>query len=672
MSEDARVLAHRYEVGDLIGRGGMAEVHIGYDNRLGRTVAIKILRSDLARDPSFLTRFRREAQAAAGLNHPSIVAVYDTGEEQFAGPNGARQTIPFIVMEYVEGHTVRDILKDGAAAPIDEAVEILTGVLSALEYSHAAGLVHRDIKPANVMLTPTGAVKVMDFGIARAMADVGQTMTQTQAVVGTAQYLSPEQARGEAVDTRSDLYSAGCLLFELLCGRPPFVGDSPVSVAYQHVREAAPKPSDFAPDVPSKLDQVVLRALAKDRNARYATAQEFLADLNAVMAGTALVPTTGQIKVGSAGTGSGATAVAAAAAGNLDPATKVMAPPGPGGPATPGGHVPEDEFDEYVDEAEDRKRKIRTALILVGSAIVAGLVIFGLYKLATPTGTDGPGGPGTVIVPDVVGTAEADAVTTLESFGLEPTVAGESHPDIPEGAVVRTVPEAEVEVDKGSEITVYVSTGALELTIPSVRGLTEDAARAAMTAAGLTTSASVEDHNDPFIDEGRVTRTEPEEGSVVGPETEVTIYVSSGKVELPDLVGVDQEDATAWLLDLRLKGVPNEVQTNGTAPGEILSQSPEPGLVDVFSEVMYDVAVPVVTVPVPDLVNKTQGAAIALLNTSNLGSTVVEVFSDVIASGSVVSSDPTAGTVVAEGTVVTIEVSKGPEPDPDPDPSPSV
>src|SRR5690554_1661310 len=292
MTDEPKILAGRYEVGDLIGRGGMAEVHIGYDTRLGRNVAIKILRADLARDPSFQTRFRREAQAAAGLNHPAIVAVYDTGEDQIRTEQGGLQAVPFIVMEYVEGHTVRDILKGDVAAPIDEAIEITMGVLSALDYAHHAGLVHRDIKPANVMLTPTGAVKVMDFGIARALADVGQTMTQSQAVVGTAQYLSPEQARGENVDARSDLYSTGCLLFELLTGRPPFVGDSPVSVAYQHVRETAPRPSQFASDVPAALDAVVERALKKNRDDRYSTAQEFLIDLRAAI-GDPITPAAG-------------------------------------------------------------------------------------------------------------------------------------------------------------------------------------------------------------------------------------------------------------------------------------------------------------------------------------------------------------------------------------------
>ena len=237
-------LGGRYEIGELLGRGGMAEVHIGRDSRLGRTVAVKMLRPDLARDPSFQARFRREAHSAASLNHPAVVAVYDTGEDQFAG-----NPVPYIVMEYVEGSTLRDLLASGSRLVPERALEIVDGVLAALAYSHQQGIVHRDIKPANVMLTAAGEVKVMDFGIARSLDDMSATMTQTSAVIGTAQYLSPEQARGEQVDARSDLYSTGCLLYELLTGRPPFVGDSPVSVAYQHVREEPVPPSQVDPDV---------------------------------------------------------------------------------------------------------------------------------------------------------------------------------------------------------------------------------------------------------------------------------------------------------------------------------------------------------------------------------------------------------------------------------------
>jgi serine/threonine-protein kinase len=241
------LIGGRYELGELLGRGGMAEVRKGTDSRLGRVVAIKRLRTDLASDATFQARFRREAQSAASLNHPSIVAVYDTGEEiNTAGPGQEDVDQPYIVMEYVAGRTLREIVREGRKILPERALEITSGVLSALDYSHRAGIIHRDIKPGNVMLTPSGDVKVMDFGIARAISDASSTMTQTAAVVGTAQYLSPEQARGETVDSRSDVYSTGCMLYELLTGRPPFVGDSPVAVAYQHVREPAAPPSDLS------------------------------------------------------------------------------------------------------------------------------------------------------------------------------------------------------------------------------------------------------------------------------------------------------------------------------------------------------------------------------------------------------------------------------------------
>ena len=268
-----RLLGSRYEIGETLGYGGMAEVHRGRDVRLGREVAIKVLRADLARDPSFQARFRREAQTAASLNHPAIVAVYDTGEEDVYGNQ------PYIVMEYVEGRTLRDVLKiEGRLMP-RRAMEIVADVCAALDFCHRNGIVHRDVKPGNVMITRTGAVKVMDFGIARAVADNAATVTQTAAVIGTAQYLSPEQARGENVDARSDVYSTGVLLFELITGHPPFTGDSPVAVAYQHVRENPPPPSTINPDVPPELDAIVLKAMAKNPANRYQSAGEMRADL---------------------------------------------------------------------------------------------------------------------------------------------------------------------------------------------------------------------------------------------------------------------------------------------------------------------------------------------------------------------------------------------------------
>lgn len=279
-AEQPRRLGDRYELGAVLGRGGMAEVFMARDTRLGRTVAVKTLRADLSRDPTFQARFRREAQSAASLNHPAIVAIYDTGEDF---ENGV--SVPYIVMEYADGSTLRDLLHSGRRLLPERALEITAGVLQALDYSHRNGIIHRDIKPANIMLTRAGTVKVMDFGIARAMADNGMTMTQTAAVIGTAQYLSPEQAKGETVDARSDLYSTGCLMFELLTGRPPFVGDSPVAVAYQHVREEPSPPSSYDPEVTPAIDAVVLKSLAKSADQRYQSATEMRADIERVLDG---------------------------------------------------------------------------------------------------------------------------------------------------------------------------------------------------------------------------------------------------------------------------------------------------------------------------------------------------------------------------------------------------
>lgn len=649
VDDGSRILAGRYEVGELIGRGGMAEVHIGHDTRLGRTVAIKILRSDLARDPSFQARFRREAQAAASLNHPAIVAVYDTGEDTYTETTGALAHVPFIVMEYVEGHTVRDILRDGQAVPIEEAIEITAGVLSALEYSHHAGIVHRDIKPANVMLTPTGAVKVMDFGIARALADSAATMTQTQAVIGTAQYLSPEQARGETVDARSDLYSAGCLLFELLTGRPPFIGDSPVAVAYQHVREIAPAPSSVASDVPEVLDRITAKALAKERDARYSSAAEFRADLEAAARGQQV----------------SAPAVAAAALG-AGAATQVLTPdpaatqvlPGDApawAPTGPGTSVLPAQTDAEPEEEQKSKRWLWITLSIVAAVAIAGIIFLLTRPDAAPETTP-------VDVPAIAGMAEADAVAALQAAGLEYSRQAEPSPDVPEGSVTRSDPAGGTEVEEGSTVEFWVSTGPNSVAVPDVTGLTQEAARDQLEAAGFTVG-SVQEENDPAQPADRVLRTDPAAAQSAAEGATVAIFISSGNVELPDLAGQTQDEAVAALNALNLGSTVVNEESATVEAGRVIRQD-RSGLLPQRTQITLTIATAPTTVTVPtDIVGKSLADATAQLQA--LGLAVDSVQSDEPSNapvGSVLTSSPAPGQTARLNSTVTLTLSSGPNP----------
>jgi serine/threonine-protein kinase len=650
VDDGSRILAGRYEVGELIGRGGMAEVHIGHDTRLGRTVAIKILRSDLARDPSFQNRFRREAQAAAALNHPAIVAVYDTGEDVFTEPTGVVAHVPFIVMEYVEGHTVRGILRDGHAVPIEEGIEITAGVLSALEYSHHAGIVHRDIKPANVMLTPTGAVKVMDFGIARAVADSAATMTQTQAVIGTAQYLSPEQARGEQVDTRSDLYSTGCLLFELLTGRPPFTGDSPVAVAYQHVREIAPSPSQFASDVPEALDRITAKALAKERDARYSSAAEFRADLEAVLrGGTVSAP---------------AVAVAGAAVAAAD-ATQVMAPPAavtttqamqpasPWGstglqPAATSGGIPEDE---------DGKRPW-LMWTLIGIAVLA---VAGIVALLIANASKGEE-PLTVTVPNVVGMTQEDAEAALKAEDLLMTRTEAASDTVPEGEAISSSPAAGEEVDKESNVEVTFSTGPATTAVPVVKGMTEEQAVAELERVGLVVDPNRVSEDDASQQKGRVTKTDPAEGESVSSGSTVTLYVASGNVVVPELVGKSRAEAEQILNGLTLRANTREVESNEAAPDSVLSQDkPTGSLVPQNTTINLEIAIAPQNPTVPEnLVGMTYDQAAAALQQAGLTNIRrIDEQSDRPAN-EVIRVEPDGGSEVEKTQQIDVHVSRGP------------
>ncbi len=536
MTEPHRI-GGRYEVGELLGRGGMAEVRKGTDVRLGRTVAIKRLRTDLASDATFQARFRREAQSAASLNHPSIVSVYDTGEEM--STDGSNVAQPYIVMEYVAGRTLRDIIREGRKILPERALEITSGVLGALDYSHRAGIIHRDIKPGNVMLTPSGDVKVMDFGIARAVSDASSAMTQTSAVVGTAQYLSPEQARGETVDSRSDVYSTGCLLYELLTGRPPFVGDSPVSVAYQHVREQAQPPSSLDEELSPELDAIVMKSLAKNVGDRYASAAAMKADIDRHLAGRPVE----------------APAVAAVAATGFIP------------PAT---HLDSTSVVAAVpDEPEEprRKRGPFVLLVLVLLALIAAALIFGprLFQSA----------PDDVAVPTIQGMTRAQAEQTITDSGLDVgQVTTAASDEIAEGRVISQDPPSGERIAPGDSVDFVVSTGKPQVEVPDVVGQSKDDAADELRSKGLRPVLRQRDLDDP---KDEVVQTQPRAGTPVTEGTKVTVFWSDGPEQVPDVRGKTEAQATKLIEDAGFKVSTVPDSSTVAEKGTVLQQSPAPG-----------------------------------------------------------------------------------------------
>lgn len=578
VDSNSRRLAGRYELRSLIGRGGMAEVRLGYDTRLERIVAVKMLRTDLARDSIFQERFRREAQSAASLNHPAIVAVYDTGEELLATPDGQSVSVPYIVMEYVEGHTVRDLLQNGEPVEIDEAVEIVSGVLSALEYSHHEGLVHRDIKPGNIMLTNSGKVKVMDFGIARALTDSQATMTQTDAVVGTAQYLSPEQAQGQTVDARSDLYSTGCVLFELLTGRPPFKADTAVAVAYQHVSERPPTPSSIASDIPSGLDRVVLRSLAKRPADRYETAEQMRADLQSAVRGGEIAPPP---------------ATAFIPQQRLDPTTQTTTlPPLPPTITATASMGPQTGVTPVVDQNQKSSYAWVLWITLAVTAILG--LIFGLWMFGSGNSSPAtvePTAEASVTVPDVVGKSQAEARAALRELGLEMRIDSQQVNDdsVPPDSVVSMKPQPGSQVQAKSTVTVVLSKGPKSFALPDVSGKSDLDATRQLTEMGL--SVSVKTVDNPQVEKGRVIGSDPEPGTELKSGDSVTLNVASGYLTLPnDLVGKNQQEATKVLQDLGLSVQLAELETDEAEPGTVMRLNPV-GSVPIRSEVQLWVAI---------------------------------------------------------------------------------
>lgn len=636
----SRLIGGRYELGEEIGRGGMATVHEAHDVRLGRRVAIKMLHAGRLGDRTFQGRFRREAQAAASLNHPHIVAVFDSGEDIVTNSVGVQEVIPYIVMERVQGHTLSQLMHDRGAFSADEAMRIVMRVLSALGYSHQRGIVHRDVKPGNVMLTDDGDVKVMDFGIARGGGESTATMTQTQAVIGTAQYLSPEQARGQDVDGRSDLYSAGCLLFELVTGRPPFVGDSPLAIAYQHVGEDPSLPSSHEHSIPRTLDTVIMHALVKDRDRRYQTADEFRDDLEAARAGRPLSPAAqataaalfaptesidradvlagrpggatsataggagaagaggalaggaagalaggdlagGALAGGGAGGSAGGAAAGAAAAGGIrpDPGQRpepVLRDDVAAGPPRDGHHT-----SSYPSIGEERDRNwiawIVALLLLIGAAG------FGVYWMTRPDPIQYK------TVPNLMDQTEGTARSLLESSQLKGSFQPKES-DKPKGIVVGQNPQPGAQQDPAYPVAVQVSTGPSDTAVPDVTKYTVASAKQRLVNYNLV-AGKVTEIDDKTIPAGQVVRTDPAIGQTVPVGSTVALFVSTGKVAVPNVVGQDYTSAAKTLTDAGFRVARKDEPSRDTRD-LVLDQDIRKGSQAPGSKITLTVAVP--------------------------------------------------------------------------------
>ena len=539
------LLAGRYQVGNLIGRGGMADVHVGVDSRLGRRVAIKLLKPSLATDPAFRVRFRREAQDAAKMAHPTIVRIFDAGEETVTDVNGHEVQAPFIIMEYVDGRLLKDIIADG---PLEssEAIRIIQEVLTALEYSHRAGVVHRDIKPGNVMITPGGQVKVMDFGIARAVSESSATIAQTSTIMGTAQYFSPEQARGEAVDARTDLYSAGIMLFEMLTGRAPFIDENPVAVAYQHVNQAVVPPSTVHPGISPALDAVVLRAVAKDRFNRFQSAAEFREAAAAAGAGT----------------------VAGRKSANPDDFNATLFGVNPS--VTAGAEA---TFRQLTVADDDRVVRTQSrppvAWLWGGVAVMIVIVAAVLVWTLSLTQTD-LGSSLAVTVPDVTNQSWDDGSAALISAKLQPERVDEASATLVEGTIISTDPPAGEKVRPQQTIRVYVSSGPQKGAVPSVVGLTQPDAEAALVGAGFVVGTVTTGHS-PTQGAGVVMTQTPGAQELAAAGTTIDLQVSDGLVTIPDVSGKPIGEASSSLQALQLT-VTTQAD-NSCAGGTVSGQS---------------------------------------------------------------------------------------------------
>ncbi|MDQ3660137.1 MAG: Stk1 family PASTA domain-containing Ser/Thr kinase [Actinomycetota bacterium] len=622
MSPAKDVYGGRYEVLGRAGAGGMAEVYRARDELLGREVALKVLSERFAHDSSFVERFRREAQSAANLSHPNVVSLYDYGSD-----DGSY----FIVMEYIDGQALSDIISSEAPLLPERAADIASDVTGALQRAHSADLVHRDIKPGNIMITSTGQTKVTDFGIARALGHGEQTMTQTGMVIGTASYLSPEQAQGNPVDPRSDIYSLGCVLYEMLTGRVPFAGDTPLSIAYKHVREEAQPPSRLNSDVPAELDAIALKALAKNPDNRYASADEMREDLQRFLSGQKVLATPLLNE---------ATTVAAPVGG-----TEVLRPTGSAYPA------------------HERGGRGAGFWILLSLLILAlfGLVAWALFNNLLDRS---PTASARVQVPALVGEDVARARALLEERGLESAVS--RRPSGREANIVLNQdPRPGVRVEEGSEVQLVVSSGAPQTEVPGLRGETVESATQLLQDAGLRLGNQEQQPSDEF-DAGIVISQNPPPGERVDEDSAVNVVVSGGPqtVTVPSVIGATEDEARAELdaagLGIDVATLPNDEFEEGT----VFAQDPGEG-----AEVEPDTVVSVSIsggpegTPLPDVTGQDAEDAESALE-DELGVEVdQEEETDELCTqepGAVCRSDPEPGTVVSEGDGVTLFVQPDP------------
>ena len=609
------LFAGRYRIARKLGGGGMADVYLAEDQELGRRVAVKMLHGRYANDEQFVERFRREATHAAGLSHPNIVSIFDRGESEGSY---------FIVMEYVEGRTLKELIRSRGLCPVPVAIAYTRQILAALRYAHRHGVVHRDIKPHNVIVDSEGVVKVTDFGIARAGAS---QMTEEGAIIGTAHYLSPEQARGAPVDQTSDLYSAGIVLFELLTGDVPFTGDSPVEIAMKHLAETPPAPSELRPDVPHDLDLVVVRALAKEPADRYQSAAAMDADLETVARGGRVAAETAEAATMVL---SGERAIDATAA------TQVVRRP----------------LQPY--QPPDRSRSLWPWLVGIGALLALLVAAWFLYEPIK----DRFQGADTVAVPYVVGIQAALAVQDLEEAGLVPQVRRVSNSDVEEGLVFGQDPTEGTRVDEGEVVRIDVSSGKPEVTIPSVVGQTTADAVAELTRPGLNAQV-VEVNSDR--DEGTVTAQSPSAGLVVVEGTQVRINVSKGPrpISVPSVVGLPYDQAAAELQSAGFD-VSRIEEDSDQAEGIVTRQTPSGGSEGSRgSTVTVYVSRGPSTAAVPDVA--TTDVSIAQTTLENAGfrtRVVLEDTADPALDGIVISQDPIGGSQAAPNTIITLFVGR--------------